>query len=95
MIIMVACALILLWSTWGILCPSYNDGIVGKLIFIAMSLSALAVVSGAPPEKPLYVLVVCLAAYGVRDFVMRHARRFGIERRARFDPLHHRSRGSR
>lgn len=80
--IMLACFVILLWSCWGILCPNYNDGIVGKLILSAMAFASLAVVSGAPQGPAVRVLVICMAAFGFRDFIMRHARRFGIERRA-------------
>lgn len=83
-----ACFVIFLWSAWCILCPSYNDGIVGKMIFIAMALSSLAVVTGAPRGPALYVLVLCIAAFGIRDFVIRHGRRFIGDRRARpADPI--------
>lgn len=85
--IVAACFVIFLWTTWCVLCPSYSDGIMGKMIFAAMNLAALAVITGAPRGPALYVLVLGFAAYAIRDFVIRQGRRFFGERRSAPEPI--------
>lgn len=91
MILKLCCFVIFLWSLWAIFCPSYNDGIVGKLIFGGIGGSAYVLLIGAPPRLALESLVLCVALHGVRDWLMAVLpRRIVGDRRHRIDPLAYR-----
>lgn len=73
-----ATAVIFVWSTWCVLSPSVNDGIIGKLIFSLAALSALGVMCGHIGEQSeghrtsAALLNLSMALMGVRHVTMKY-----------------------
>lgn len=65
------------WSTWCILSPNFNDGILGKLIFSALSISCFVIIDsvvGGQEPKPIVEMTAALslAALAIRHWFMVH-----------------------
>lgn len=72
----IAADLIFVWAAWCVLSKKVNDGIVGKVIFSALSIAAFAVFSSGIQGKfnqPAEVAMnVSVAGLAIRHFWMRH-----------------------
>ena len=71
----IACGLISLWATWCVLSGKVRDGILGKLIYTAISLSGFVVMARSQniffgPTSAGLTLHVSLALAGVRHIFM-------------------------
>ena len=71
----VACGLISLWATWCVLSGKVRDGILGKLIYTAISISGFVVMARSQniffgPSTAGLTLHVSLALAGVRHVFM-------------------------
>ncbi len=67
---MIAVGILLIHAVWCLLCKRVSDGIVGKLLYGLLSLSALAYIS-CPDQYSTEILHVSLAAIAVRHFWMK------------------------
>lgn len=74
-------------STWCVMSPKVQDGILGKLVFITASLCSFApllnFLAGAR-ISPLYdrMLVLCMAGLAIRNvWISRVLPRLGLDRR--------------
>ncbi len=71
----IACGLISLWATWCVLSGKVRDGILGKLIYTAISISGFVVMARSQniffgPTTAGLTLHVSLALVGVRHVFM-------------------------
>ncbi len=71
----IACGLISLWATWCVLSGKVRDGILGKLIYTAISISGFVVMARSQnvffgPTTSGLTLHVSLALAGVRHVFM-------------------------
>ena len=71
----IACGLIALWATWCVLSGKVRDGILGKLIYSAISISGFVVMSRSEsifiaPTTAGLTLHVSLALAGARHIFM-------------------------
>ena len=67
-----ALLMICVWATWCALCPRIRDGIIGKVIFATVALSALAIVLGSNGPAATMTLNISMAAVGMRHMWMRY-----------------------
>ena len=78
-IYLLACAVLFIGGIYMILCPRYDDGIIGKLSLIAVVLPTFAAlykgIEGMPNPIPVSNEAVAVVA-GMAVFVGRHLRRF-------------------
>lgn len=91
---LVSAFVIFTWATWCVLSPRVSDGIAGKAVYSAISLSTFAMlVHGAdgnasqPAEATLHVCMACLAA---RHYCLRTCWPHIRNRLFRQIPLHRR-----
>lgn len=73
----IAATVLFAWSTWCILSPNFNDGIIGKLIFSVLSISCFVVIDQAiagQPSNPVVIntIALALAALCIRHWFMVH-----------------------
>ncbi len=75
---MLSCAIIFVWCTWCVLCPSVRDGLLGKTFFILGALSALGVIFGpqegyeSQKRLPEVLLNAAMALMGLRHMALRY-----------------------
>lgn len=73
-----ACLVILAWSVWSALSCRVRDGIIGKIIFGAIAVSATAVLQGGGcsttgQQVAEATLTACIAAYAIRQVFLQYA----------------------
>lgn len=73
----IAATVLFALSTWCILSPNFNDGIIGKLIFSVLSISCFVVIDQAiagQPPKPVVTttIAMALAALCIRHWFIVH-----------------------
>lgn len=68
----ISVVILFLWATWCVLYQGVRDGIVGKILFSCVAISALAVilheVQGEQLTRSMVTLHVAIAAVAVRHF---------------------------
>jgi len=73
-----ALLVILLASLWGIYSPKVNDGILGRMLYMAKALVCVAgfshMMNDTFPKNIAVTLVVCVALHMVRDLFVAHYR---------------------
>lgn len=68
----IAVSIIVLWAFWCLLSPRVSDGIIGKVLYLLLLLSAIGILSG-PGQESETKLNMAIAAIGVRHFWMKTA----------------------
>lgn len=70
----ISVVILFLWATWCVLYQGVRDGIVGKILFSCVAISALAIIlhdiQGTYTAKPSVTLHACMAAVAVRHFIV-------------------------
>lgn len=74
---LVAVVGIFIWASWCVLYHGVKDGLVGKLLFACVAISALAIIihslTGHYEARPFITMNVCIAMVGVRHvFINMH-----------------------
>lgn len=66
----VAVSIIVLWAFWCLMSRRVSDGIVGKVLYLMLILSALGILSnpGQGAETNLNIVLACI---GIRHFWMK------------------------
>lgn len=73
MIFTIAYVTILLWSGWCVFSDHVNDGVVGKLMYSALSISCMgALIGGSGSDRQAdSIILLCIAMIGIRHFVLK------------------------
>jgi hypothetical protein len=56
----IAFAVLLLWSSWCVVSPKINDGIIGKLFFMLVALGSVSALMGSDCAPTWVYVGVCL-----------------------------------
>jgi len=67
---LIAVGLIVIHSIWCLLCPRVSDGVIGKLLYLMLSLAAFAFIS-APSHFSQMLLNLSFASIAVRHWWMK------------------------
>lgn len=73
MIHVIAYIIIFLWATWCVLSHHVKDGVLGKVMYSALSVAAVAalIADTGLHAKSDTIIIVCLAGIGIRHFVIK------------------------
>ncbi|GLY59283.1 hypothetical protein KU74_12285 [Pectobacterium brasiliense] len=73
MIFTIAYVTILLWSGWCVFSDHVKDGVVGKLMYSALSISCMgALIGGSGSDRQAdSIILLCIAMIGIRHFVLK------------------------
>ena len=84
MIHVTAYIIIFLWATWCVLSHHVKDGVVGKIMYSALSVAAVAalIADTGLHAKSDTIIIFCLAGIGVRHFVIKQWRAWQERRQA-------------
>lgn len=66
-----AASVLIVWATWCGLSRSVNDGIFGKLIYAAIAMASLSIITGQSTPHSYSILNACFALLGIRHYVLR------------------------
>ena len=66
----IAMVVILAWSTWCVLSPNINDGIVGKILFSTVAMAALAELQGGENDNSIYILLMAIVFLIIRQYAV-------------------------
>lgn len=74
---LVAVVGIFIWASWCVIYHGVKDGLVGKLLFACVAISALAIIihslTGRYEARPFITMNVCIAMVGLRHvFINLH-----------------------
>lgn len=67
---LIAVGLIVVHSIWCLLCPRVSDGIMGKVLYLMLSLAAFAFISKPSPASQM-LLNVSFASIAIRHWWMK------------------------
>lgn len=67
---LIAVGLIVVHSVWCFLCPRVSDGVLGKVLYLSLSLAAFAFLSNPSPTSQA-LLNFSFAAIGIRHWWMK------------------------
>lgn len=69
-----AICIIFLWASWCVLYRGVHDGLVGKLLWACVAVSALAIIlhslTGDFNQRPFVTMNVCIALVGARHIYL-------------------------
>ena len=76
----IAVCFIFIWASWCVVYSGVKDGIVGKLFFACVAISALAVIfhtlTGHYAQRPFITMNVSIALVGARHVFLSWLKRF-------------------
>ena len=76
MIHVIAYIIIFLWATWCVLSHHVKDGVLGKVMYSALSVAALSalIADTGLHAKSDTIIILCLAGIGIRHFTIKQWR---------------------
>lgn len=85
----IAVCFIFIWASWCVVYHGVKDGIVGKLLFACVAISALAIIihslTGHYGSRPFITMNVCIAMVGMRHVFLTWRKQHCAEMRKEND----------
>lgn len=84
----IAVCVIFIWASWCVVYSGVKDGIVGKLFFACVAMSALAIiihtVTGHYGQRPFITMNASIAMVGARHVFLSWLKRYRVEQQRHY-----------